>query len=76
MNSIEAYILDWVSKTTGKTISPQDDIFFSGGLDSLNFAELIASIEEQFKIVFDFSELLDWNSLKTAHGISSFATKL
>jgi len=75
MNETEKYILEWIHTATGKNISPNDDVFFDGALDSLNFAELIASIEYYFDIVLDFTDLLDWNSLKTAQGISAFIMK-
>ena len=75
MNETEKFILEWILAATGKNISPNDDVFFVGALDSLNFAELIASIEDNFDIVLDFTDLLDWNSLKTAQGISAFIMK-
>jgi len=73
VNDVENFILDWVFKTSGKTVSPLDDVFLVGALDSLNFAELIAAIEEKFSISLDFRDLLDWNSVKTARGLSTFA---
>lgn len=75
MKEFEIYILEWILKVTGKNISNTDDVFVIGALDSLNFAELIASIEDNFDIILDFTDLLDWNSLKTTQGISAFIMK-
>ena len=75
VNELEKFILDWVMNTSGKSLSPLDDIFLIGALDSLNFAELIAAIEVQFSISLDFRDLLDWTSIKTARGLSAFAMK-
>lgn len=75
MNELEKFILDWVVNTSGKSISPIDDVFLVGALDSLNFAELIAAIEVQFSLSLDFRDLLDWTSIKTARGLSAFAMK-
>jgi acyl carrier protein len=73
VREIQKFILDWVMKTSGKRLSPSDDIFLVGGLDSLNFAELIAAIELEFTISIDFRDLYDWNSVKSARGLSAFA---
>ncbi len=73
MKEIEAFILEWIEATSGKVITHLDDIFLVGGLDSLNFAELIAALEVRFSISIDFKDLLDWNSIKTPRGLSAFA---
>lgn len=73
MTGMEEFVISWVFDLNGKSIQVHDDLFVDGGIDSLNFAELICVIENEFDMVFDFSNLLDWTSVRTASGLCLFA---
>jgi acyl carrier protein len=73
MTRMEEFVISWVFNLNGKSIQVHDDLFVNGGIDSLNFAELICVLEDEFMMVFDFVNLLDWNSVRTPSGLSLFA---
>jgi acyl carrier protein len=67
---ISEYICKWIFNQTSIKIHDSDDIFLIGKLDSLLFAELIAAVEFQFGVYVDFTEIQDWEQIKTPVGLS------
>jgi acyl carrier protein len=52
------------------------NFFESNTLDSLNFAELIAAIEQEFLIEINFEDLVEWNSVNSPKGLANFIGNL
>lgn len=69
---IANFICRWVLRTNNIQISENDDLFLAGGLDSLNFVELISDLEMEFNIVVSFDDLLDWNSIRTPFNLQQY----
>jgi acyl carrier protein len=69
-NSISNFICDWVCSKTNARIEDSDDLFFTGKLDSLLFAELVAVIEHEYTINIDFSKVYNWDLARTPAGLS------
>ena len=67
---ISEFICKWIFNQTSIKIHDSDDIFLIGKLDSLLFAELIAAVEFQFGVYVDFTEIQDWEQIKTPVGLS------
>jgi acyl carrier protein len=68
-SSVEYLIREWIMQHSDNTVLADGDLFLEFGLNSLQFAELISHIEEQFQIEIDFSKLIDWEAVKTLSGL-------
>jgi acyl carrier protein len=71
--NVTEFICDWVFDKTEVRIEETQDLFLVGRIDSLLFAELIEVVENKLSIMFNFSELDDWESVRTPIGLARIA---
>lgn len=71
-HQVEKVIRLWISQQSQNSTIQDGDLFDDFGLDSLKFAELVAHLEDVFKSQFDFSEILNWEDVKTLSGLITF----
>ena len=70
MTPEEVFVLEFVSTHTGNSITTTQDLFDIGGLDSLDYMELLEAITNRFHLGNLLFELDDWNRIRTAEGIA------
>lgn len=67
------FISSWVEARTGLTLGHEEDIFGAGGLDSLDFVELLEALETRFGTTIDPLHVDDWAGLRTPAGLAAAA---
>lgn len=68
---LQDWILSAVIKLGGVAINVNQDIFFDGGLDSLDFTELLTLLEAEKNMFVDPEVLLsDWTKLRSPSGLA------
>lgn len=67
------FIASWVEARTGLTLGHDEDVFDMGGLDSLDFVELLEALEMRFGVVIDPLQVNDWAGLRTPAGLAAAA---
>jgi acyl carrier protein len=75
MMEIESFILDWVKEKTGFTLASNQNFFEAPAFDSLSFAQLVSTIEDEFDIEVNFVEVEDWSSLLNPTGLAAHIGK-
>ena len=67
----QEWIMSFVTRIGGVRINIDQDIFFDGGLDSLDFTELLTLLEKEKGMFVDPEVLLsDWTKLRTPSGLA------
>jgi acyl carrier protein len=72
----EDFVVEWVTERTGSQIGKHDDIFVVGGIDSLDFVELLEDAERVLKLRIDPMAVEDWSVARTAHGMGLLAAQI
>ena len=72
----ESFVVQWVAERTGSQIGARDDIFVVGGIDSLDFVELLEDAERILNLRIDPMAVEDWSVARTAHGMSLLAATI
>ncbi len=69
------FIREWSSKITDPLLYSQTESFLEMGLDSLDFVDLIMSIEDRFHIIMPV-DFYDMNIDQTPQGVAAIITKM
>lgn len=69
---IVMFIITWIQQLNSIEVREIDDLFTIGLLDSLSFAEMVAAVEDEFLVEFDFAEVENWESVRTPLGLAEF----
>jgi acyl carrier protein len=71
-NAIQ-FLTEWVERRSTIRPTPEDDIFETCGLDSLDFAELLADAQEIIGLKIQPENVLDWVDIRTLKGLVAIA---
>ncbi len=75
MTDVEQFVIAWVARRSGSPITANDDLFEVGGLDSLDFVELLEDVEAGTGLSIDALSIADWSVVRTARGLSMLSTQ-
>lgn len=70
LEQLREFIVRWIQIEVQIEINEDQDFFSESILDSLTFAQLIAALEEEFKLEVRFSEIGDWTFVRNASGLA------
>ncbi len=70
MNDNLSFILSWLEKRLGRPIAPTADMFVEGGIDSLDFVELMSDLADETGFELDPTLVDDWTSMRTPQGLA------
>jgi acyl carrier protein len=68
---MEDWVINTIVRLGGNPIRAEEDIFIDGGLDSLDFTELLTILESEKRMLIDVNAIItDWTSLRTPTGLA------
>jgi len=69
------FVLDWFEQVRGRRPLPDEDMFGPGGLDSLDFVELVGDLADSVGVELNPEEVEDWDVVRTPRGLAGLVDR-